>query len=476
VSSLSHSHIAAMVEFGRQAALGQAALNDVRALLKCYQDLDPDIKWNGGLYLDSSLKERSNVFLIYQDTYIFGRGFLGTTELKVPVKYKAVRQGDVLNRPVPWFSIAIVTGDMDQGAEDVIGAQEMIRRYGSADSGGLIKHVIYPNESLEEPKAVSDLIAGLADDPLIRVIVVNQAVQGTAEGFRRAKAKRPEILCLAGEPHEPPDVISQISELTVHSDFISRGYLIPYAAKSLGADSLVHVSFDRHMANETMKLRSLIMKEACRDLGLKYFEEKAPDPAGGAGVDGARDFIVRHYPQWVKKYGTKAVFFPTNDAHTEPLLKQMALYGGYFIEADIPSTLLGYPGAFNVNIEPHLGQWNQILEIVENAVVESGGSGRMGVWAYPLGFTQTAGLVEFGKLLVEERASVTDINTFLQCLGMFTPGARWNGSFLNDTLTGRPLRNYFLIYQDTYIFGQGYIETTKLEVPDKYYSIKLNAK
>jgi hypothetical protein len=81
--------------------------------------------------------------------------------------------------------------------------------------------------------------------------------------------------------------------------------------------------------------------------------------------------------------------------------------------------------------------------------------------------------VEFARLLLEEKAEINDLNALLQCLGIFTPGARWNGSFLNDPLTGKPLRNYFLIYQDTYIFGKGYIETTKIKIPSKYYSIKL---
>ena len=40
-----------------------------------------------------------------------------------------------------------------------------------------------------------------------------------------------------------------------------------------------------------------------------------------------------------------SAYFCTNDAHTEPLLKQLVEYGGYFIEADLPSPLMGYPNA-----------------------------------------------------------------------------------------------------------------------------------
>jgi hypothetical protein len=34
------------------------------------------------------------------------------------------------------------------------------------------------------------------------------------------------------------------------------------------------------------------------------------------------------------------------------------------------------------------------------------------------------------------------------------------------------VRNYLMVYQDTYILGKGYLATTKVDVPDKYFSIK----
>ncbi|MDR1487106.1 MAG: DUF3798 domain-containing protein, partial [Deltaproteobacteria bacterium] len=296
------------------------------------------------------------------------------------------------------FHIGVVTGNMEQGAEDLIGAEEMVRRYGTVEQGGLILHRAYPNEYFNTPEKLSDLIASLAEDPLLKVIVVNQSIPGTSEGFRKVKEKRPDIFCLAGEPHESSDVISLYADLVVASDYVSRGYLLPYSAKQLGADTLVHVSFERHMSYDHMRLRALIMEHASKDLGLKFVMETAPDPTKEAGIDGAREYIVKIFPDWLSKYGEKTVFFATNDAHTEPLIKQIANLGGFFVEADIPSPLLGFPDAFDLELTPYLGQWPQVLKIVEDAVIENGGDKRIGTWAYPLGFTQTAGLVEFGKL------------------------------------------------------------------------------
>jgi hypothetical protein len=38
--------------------------------------------------------------------------------------------------------------------------------------------------------------------------------------------------------------------------------------------------------------------------------------------------------------------------------------------------------------------------------------------------------------------------------------------------TGVRAKNQVLIYMDTYVFGKGFLPTTKQKIPEKYYSIK----
>ncbi|MDR1979847.1 MAG: DUF3798 domain-containing protein [Synergistaceae bacterium] len=373
----------------------------------------------------------------------------------------------------PSFHIGIVTGTSAQGADDLLGAEEIVRRYGDVADGGMVRHVVYPDNFVDDTEATAALISEMADDPLMKVIVVNQAIPGTTEGFRGVKEKRPDILCLAGEAHEDTYVIASAADLVVNADFISRGYLIPRLAKELGARAFVHISFSRHMASDSMARRRAIMEQACSDLGIRFASEDAPDPAGSAGVEGAQRFILEQAPLWIEKYGKDTAFFCTNDAHTEPLLRQIAAHGGYFVEADIPSPILGYPGAFGVEVgidsEPE--SWPEILRKVEDAVVKAGSGGRMGTWVYSLGFCQTAGMAEFGKLVAEGRAKISDTRTLLACYGKFSPGAEWNGTYYMDAVTSKPVRNYFLIYQDTYIFGKGYMGATSVEIPEEYLLI-----
>jgi hypothetical protein len=59
-------------------------------------------------------------------------------------------------------------------------------------------------------------------------------------------------------------------------------------------------------------------------------------------------------------------------------------------------------------------------------------------------------------------------------LGKYTPGAKWNGAYYVDVGTGVRARNQILIYMDTYIFGKGFLPTTQIEVPEKYFTIKMH--
>ena len=66
-----------------------------------------------------------------------------------------------------------------------------------------------------------------------------------------------------------------------------------------------------------MSRRLAIMKAACEEFGMKLVEETAPDPTSDVGVSGAQAYILEKVPEWVGKYGEKAAYFCTNDAHTE---------------------------------------------------------------------------------------------------------------------------------------------------------------
>ncbi|MBB6481711.1 DUF3798 domain-containing protein [Spirochaeta isovalerica] len=370
------------------------------------------------------------------------------------------------------FHIGIVTGTVSQSEDDLRGAERLIEEYGSVAEGGMIQHVTYPDNFMQEMETTMSQIVGLADDPMMKAIVVNQAIPGTTEAFRRVREKRPDILLIAGEAHEDPATIESAADLAINNDFVARGYLIIDTAKKLGVDTFVHISFPRHMSYETLARRRAIFEAAATDMGIKFVFETAPDPTSDVGVAGAQQFILEKVPAWIDKYGQNTAFFCTNDAHTEPLLKQLIEYGGYFVEADLPSPLMGYPGALGIDLSAEQGDFPAILKKVEATIKEKGGAGRFGTWAYSYGYTTTAGLGQHAMNVIKGESELLKMSDLQKAYAKFTPGAEWNGSFYTDAGTGVRADNHILIYQDTYIMGKGYMGTPDVEVPEKYFTVK----
>lgn len=368
--------------------------------------------------------------------------------------------------------IGIVTGTVSQGEDELRGAEAMIKEYGDAASGGMIKHVTYPDNFMQEQETTISTIVGLADDPDMKAIIVNQAIPGTTAAFQQIREKNPEILLLANSPQEDTAMIEAAADIAVDPDNINRGYLMILAAKKMGAKTFVHISFPRHMSIELLSVRRNIMEEACKDLGLEFVFETAPDPMSDVGVPGAQQFILEKMPSWVEKYGKDTAFFCTNDAQTEPLLKRVAELGAIFVEPDLPSPIMGYPGAFGIDLKAEAGNWPAILAKVEATVVEKGGKGRMGTWAYSYGYTATEALTEFGKNVAEGTMQKDSFEDLMSCFDKYTPGAEWNGSYYFDRVSNEEKKNHIMVYQDTYVFGLGYLGNSKETVPEKYKTIK----
>ena len=370
------------------------------------------------------------------------------------------------------YHIGIVTGTVSQSEDTARGAEAAIARYGAAEKGGKIVHITYPDNFMQEMETTISQIASLADDPKMKAVIMGEGVPGTVEAYRRIREKRPDILLLTNSAHEDPEMVAEVVDLALETDIVARGHLIVLAAKQLGADKFMHISFPRHLSYEIISRRRNIMKETAKDLGMEFIDMSAPDPVSDVGVAGAQQFILEQVPNWLEKYGQNTAFFATNNSHTEPLLKRIAEKGGYFIEADLPSPTMGYPGALGIKFdESEKGNWQAILKKVEKSVIDANGTGRMGTWAYSYSFTGVLSLTDHAMNVIEGKCEMLDFDAFIETLKANTPGAGWNGSYYIG-VDGVEKENFLMIYQDTYILGKGYLHMTDIEVPEKYFEIK----
>ena len=374
------------------------------------------------------------------------------------------------------FHIGVVTGTVSQAEDDLRGAERLVEKYGDVADDGMITHLTYPDNFMQEMETTISVIVSLASDPKMKAIVVSQAIPGTVEGFRRVRELRPDILLFAGGPQEDPKMVSEVADVSLIVDTLSRGYLSALEAKKLGADTFVHITFPRHMSFALLSRMRDITKAACEDIGLKFVSVGAPDPTSDVGVAGAQQFILEKVPAWIEQYGKNSAFFATNDALQEPLVRRVIELGAIYIEPAYASPTLGYPGALGVKFEESdKGDWPKILKKVEDAVIEAGGAGRMATWAYSYPYSCVVGLGEHAKRVIEGKSELLDKNDLMDALNEATPGAEWNSSYYVDADDVK-LKNFFLIYQDSYVLGKGYLKMTSEIIPEKYYDKNIGRK
>jgi len=289
--------------------------------------------------------------------------------------------------------IGIMTGTVSQGEEEYLAARTMQQRFG-ADR---ILTMTYPDNFGAEVEVVIANILALVDQGADAIVLV-QAVPGTMTAIQTVREQgRDDILFFTGVTHEPPAEIAQHACIAMISDDLSMGRVIIEQAVAMGADTFAHVSFPRHLGMVNINARRELLMQTAEQYGLTWVELTAPDPMS-EGPEAARMFILENVPRWVAEHGPNTAFFSTNCAMQEPLITQIAAYGGLYPLQCCPSPLHAFPSAFNISMEGNEGDIDFLLEAIREAVAADGGAGRFSTWPVPINML----LVEIGTLYAIE--------------------------------------------------------------------------
>jgi hypothetical protein len=369
------------------------------------------------------------------------------------------------------YHIGIVTLSTAQAEDELRGAEACLAAFGDVRDGGMIHHVVQPDNFSSELETVISNITGLAEDPLMKAIVVNPAIPGTAAAFQRIRENRDDILLIAGQPQDDPLVISEYADFSVSSDNFVRGYYDILRAKNMGAETFVHMSFPRHMGQEPLSRRRNMFEEACKDLGINFVDVTVPDPSGDIGIPGAQQTVFDMMPQLIDEHGVNSVYFTTNTALHDPIIQRVAEFGAMFVVTDDVSPLVGYPTGLGVDLSAEAGDWDAILNKIEAAGIEQGLSGRMGIFKYSLIYLHSEGLVRLAKDIIDGVANEDTMAAVTEAYGEIT-NSEWLALLYVDAATGNEIPNYYTLAQDVYIFGEGMSNVMTEEIPEKYYDIK----
>lgn len=345
------------------------------------------------------------------------------------------------------YKIGIITGTSSQGEEEVQAAQKMAAEYGD-----MIVTATYPDNFASETETTIANVVALASDPAVKAIVFVQAVPGACAAIDKVRETRPDMLFICGVAAEDPATIASKSDIVMLVDEISMGSTIPQKAYDMGAKTLIHYSFARHLSYATIAARRELMIQKCEELGIQFVDVTAPDPTGDAGVPGAQQFILEDVPRQVETYGKDTAFFSTNCAMQEPLIRSIIEQGAIFPQQCCPSPYHAYPGALNIDVAGHEGDVQYMLDSIKAALVEKGMEGRMSTWTSPINMIMVESGVKYAIEYCEGRTDgAYDEEVFLKVLDEVSNGGCTVSKYEDENVG--TLENFYMLLCDYYDFA-----------------------
>jgi hypothetical protein len=341
------------------------------------------------------------------------------------------------------YKIGIMTGTVSQNEEEFRKAEAIQKVYG-ADR---ILIATYPERFMQEQETTISNMMAMASDPKVKAIVFVQAVPGAAAAIDRVRQVRPDILFVLGVPGEDPDMIASKGDVILQTNDLARGAQIAEQAKKMGATTLVHYSFPRHMSYEMLSARRTLMKEAAEKIGLRFVEADAPDPTGDAGVPGTQQFIMEDVPRKVAQFGPNTAFFGTNCSMMEPLIRQTVAGKAIFPVQCCPSPFHALPNALGIAVpSERKADVAWILQEEKAKIAASGMTGRVATWPIPVNMMYMDAGVQYAMAFIEGRTNgKVDKAKLISIMENIAGGKIELTQYKN-------YNNYFLYLSDFYLF------------------------
>lgn len=339
------------------------------------------------------------------------------------------------------YKIGLMTGTVSQGEEEYRAAESLVEEYGE----DVVVHRTFPDKASTEQETTISTMLSLAADPDVKAIVACFAMEGTTAGFEKVREIRPDILLIGGAPTEDPNILAKAADLVIGMDYVGMGEEVAETAHKMGAKTMVHYSFPRHMANPIYLARHDKMKEKCEELDIQFVDGTSPDPMGEGGLSSTQQFILEDVPRKIQEYGKDTAFFSTNIGMHEPMIKCIFEGGALFPHPDTPSPFYAYPGALGIEVpEDKAGDAEYMVEQISAKLEEADMSGRMGTWLPPMMPLLIRGSVTYAMKHIEgEYEEALDVELLTEVLNELG----------EDRITLNPyneeLANYYVVLSET---------------------------
>lgn len=365
------------------------------------------------------------------------------------------------------FHIAVVVAPGPGGFDASLASSAAVARLGIADEEGTVVPVaIAPDDA--GSRAVASRLEALSEDPLLKAVIAVPALPGTAEGFSRLRAARPELLLLAALSLEEPLVIESASDAVVGEDVVSDSYAAAWIAKRNGASALIYFPYRRELPEIEASRRAAVMAASCGDLGLDFVSVPIPDGARKS-MESLGAFFSARVSEALGKYGQETAFFGAGTDDAAYLIRDLVVQGGLFVGTPRPSAAEGYPAGLGLDLGGMKAP-AEALEVVRASLVSAGAPSRFVIRSPSTGYSVTVGLVEYA-LRVAAGAAGGELETLEGAFHEAAGATGWRLRPYTDARTGAIAKNHFVFSSDPYIIGAQGQNVSVPAVDETYYRL-----
>ena len=356
--------------------------------------------------------------------------------------------------------IAILTNEITCDEDEYRSAQQMVIKYG-ADK---VIHRTWPVGF--EGEQMKRILLQIAKDPDIKALIIGQCVPNSLAAVDALLEIRNDMFLVAIEPTENPAEITQIFDLIMNADEITMGEAMPFQAQKMGAKTLVHLSFPRHLSLDLISARHEVLKENCELLCIEFVSHIITDPTSDIGMHGAQQVMLEEIPKLLAQYGQDTAFFCTSCDLQAPLIKAVVDAGAIYPQPCCPSPFHGFPLALGLAYDEYNGEQSVIevfgmgdlfKETIEKTIeklAEKNMLGRISNWPVPVSFLSTIASAEYAIKWINGEAPKEGIDVVLleQCMAEYVGVqcfARTLGSHEADIdVAEGEYTNWFLVRED----------------------------
>ena len=376
--------------------------------------------------------------------------------------------------------IAIVTNTFVQNPEEYISAQYILNKFGEE----YVIHRTWPLMFMQEGEMMIEILQEIANDPDVRVLIINQAVENTNAAVEAFRERRDDVFVIYASPNDSRlardhrraegnpqvilghyNVIAENADLIFNTNRPTIGYHFVRQAVTMGAETIIHYSSSRHMAVPHLAARRDGIRDAAEAAGIAFHDLDSYDP-----LIERSDFVgLPFFPGggWdvskrVAEFGVNTAFFSTLCRHQLPILDRVFEYGAIYVQPCCPSPFHVFPVALGIaaNQSEALEYFSpaEMIEAIRKEVIAADVTGRISTIPLPDGMLFTYTAVEYGIKWMRGEVSKEEIDLEVLSQIMVDVIAEQTGveglgvNLTKHEFEGNIFPNFILVTQDYLTF------------------------